>query len=62
MDVMTFFDKSRPKPKRDEVLIEIKASAFNRLDIWVREGRPGLDLELPHICGSDGAGVVVERR
>ncbi|NGO54671.1 zinc-binding dehydrogenase [Allomesorhizobium camelthorni] len=58
---MTFFDKPRPKPKRDEVLIVIKASAYNRLDIWVREGWPGLDLELPHISGSDGAGVVVER-
>jgi len=61
MGVMGFFDAPRPKPKRDEVLVEIKASAFNRLDIWVRQGWPGLNLELPHISGSDGAGVVVER-
>ncbi|MER8435917.1 zinc-binding dehydrogenase [Mesorhizobium sp. M1312] len=58
---MTFFDAQRPKPKRDEVLIEIKASAFNRLDIWVRDGWRGLKLGLPHISGSDGAGVIVER-
>ena len=55
---MTLLDLPRPEPGPGEVLVEMKASAYNRLDIWVREGWPGLKLRLPHISGSDGAGVV----
>jgi NADPH:quinone reductase-like Zn-dependent oxidoreductase len=32
--------------------------ALNHLDLWVRAGIPGLKLPLPHIGGSDVAGVV----
>jgi NADPH:quinone reductase-like Zn-dependent oxidoreductase len=41
-----------------EVLLEVKAAALNHLDLWVLAGWPGLDLEKPHVLGSDGAGVV----
>lgn len=41
-----------------QVLIEVKAAALNQLDLWVLAGWPGLKLKLPHILGSDGAGVV----
>ncbi len=41
-----------------DVLIAVKAVALNHLDVWVRKGWPGLKLELPHILGSDIAGVV----
>lgn len=47
-----------PEPKRGEVRLRMHAAALNRLDLWVREGWPGLKLHLPHITGSDGAGVV----
>lgn len=47
-----------PIPSPGEVLIEIHAAALNRLDLWVLEGWPGLHLKLPHIMGSDGAGIV----
>jgi len=47
-----------PEPARDEVLVDVKAGALNHLDLWTRRGLPGLELELPHIPGSDGAGVV----
>jgi NADPH:quinone reductase-like Zn-dependent oxidoreductase len=47
-----------PEPGPGQVLLEIKASALNHLDIWVRRGWPGLQLEKPHILGADGAGVV----
>ncbi len=40
------------------MLVRLKAAALNRLDLWVREGWPGLKLEYPHIPGADGAGVV----
>lgn len=46
-------------PGNDEVLLELNAAALNHLDIWVRRGRPGLELSFPHVLGSDGAGVVV---
>jgi NADPH:quinone reductase-like Zn-dependent oxidoreductase len=48
------------KPGRDEVLVRVRACALNHLDIWVRRGWPGLDLEIPHWGGSDIAGEVVE--
>ncbi len=53
-------DVPKPEIKPDEVLIEVKAAALNRLDLWVLAGWPGLNLKLPHVMGSDGAGVVVE--
>ncbi len=47
-----------PDLKRNEVLVELHAAALNHLDIWVRMGRPGDSLSMPHIIGSDGAGIV----
>lgn len=40
------------------VRVKVKAVALNHLDVWVRRGWPGLKLELPHVLGSDVAGVV----
>ena len=57
---MALLNLPRPTPGPGEALVKIKASAYNRLDIWVRQGWPGLNLKLPHISGSDGAGVVAE--
>ena len=47
-----------PVPGEGEVLIEVKAAALNHLDLWTRRGLPGLELEMPHVGGSDMAGVV----
>src|SRR5665648_364357 len=55
---MEILDFPMPTPGPGEVLVELKASAFNHLDIWVCKGWPGLKLALPHISGSDGAGIV----
>lgn len=49
-----------PDPDPDEVLVEVYAGALNHLDIWTRRGLPGVDLALPHVPGSDGAGLVRE--
>jgi NADPH:quinone reductase-like Zn-dependent oxidoreductase len=56
--VMEYGDLPDPQPKPGEVMVQIKAAAMNRVDKWVRDGWPGLKLELPHILGSDGAGIV----
>jgi NADPH:quinone reductase-like Zn-dependent oxidoreductase len=44
----------------DQVLVQIRAAALNRLDLLVAEGLPGVTYRFPHILGSDGAGVVRE--
>jgi NADPH:quinone reductase-like Zn-dependent oxidoreductase len=59
-EVMEYADLPAPQPGAGEVLVQIKAAAMNRVDKWVRDGWPGLKLALPHILGSDGAGVVAE--
>jgi NADPH:quinone reductase-like Zn-dependent oxidoreductase len=46
--------------KANEVLIEVRACALNHLDVWVRNGLPGIKIPLPHILGCDVAGVVHE--
>ena len=51
-------DLPMPDPAPDQVRINIKAAALNRLDLWVREGWPGLKLKMPHVMCADGAGVV----
>ncbi len=58
LDALQIADVARPEPGPGEVLVGIKASALNHLDIWVRRGWPGLKLTMPHILGADGAGVV----
>jgi NADPH:quinone reductase-like Zn-dependent oxidoreductase len=57
-EVLTYGDIDTPEPDYGEVQVQIKAAALNRLDIWVRDGWPGIKLEYPHIPGADGAGVV----
>lgn len=47
-----------PTPGPGEVVVKVHAAALNHLDIWVRGGRPGDSLQMPHILGSDAAGVV----
>jgi len=49
-----------PTPRRGEVLIEVKATSLNHLDLFVRRGMPGIKIELPHVLGSDASGVVAE--
>jgi NADPH:quinone reductase-like Zn-dependent oxidoreductase len=57
-DVMEYGEMPDPEPRPGEVLVRIQAAAMNRVDKWIRDGWPGLKLPLPHIPGSDGAGVV----
>ena len=47
-----------PEPGPGEVRIRVHAAAFNRLDRFVLAGMPGIRIDLPHILGSDAAGVV----
>ena len=59
LDAIQVGEVKDPEPARDEVAIEVKAAALNHLDIWVRKGRPGLELCFPHVLGSDAMGTVI---
>ena len=58
-DVLQYDEFPDPEIGPDEVLVDIKAGGLNHLDVWTRRGMPSPE-ELPHIPGSDGAGVVSE--
>jgi NADPH:quinone reductase-like Zn-dependent oxidoreductase len=57
-EVLTYEDVPDPKPRKDQVLVRVRACSLNHLDVWVRKGVPGV--KLPHILGSDVAGEIVE--
>lgn len=46
-----------PEPGPGEVRIRVEASSLNHLDLWLRRGIP-VDIPMPHVGGSDVAGVV----
>lgn len=57
-DKLQLVDLPKPEAGADDVIIRVKAVALNRLDVWVREGLPGLKLQMPFTLGSDVAGVI----
>lgn len=58
-DVVRVEEVERPTPGAGEVLVRVRAAAMNHLDLWVRRGMP-IETTMPHIGGSDVAGVVEE--
>jgi NADPH:quinone reductase-like Zn-dependent oxidoreductase len=59
-EVLKYEDAPEPKIQANEVLVRVKASALNHLDIWLRVGVRRWTLHLPHIVGSDISGEVAE--
>jgi NADPH:quinone reductase-like Zn-dependent oxidoreductase len=55
-EVLVLEEVPDPAPSAGEVLVRIRASALNHLDVWVRKGLPSVPK--PRILGADGAGVV----
>ncbi len=58
--VLEYDEFEDPDIADDEVLVDVKAGALNHLDVWTRRGLPGVELDMPHIPGSDAAGVVAD--
>ena len=58
-DTLVYEDVPEPHYKANEVLVRVRASGLNHLDLWVRGGIPGMRVPMPHVLGSDGAGEVV---
>jgi NADPH:quinone reductase-like Zn-dependent oxidoreductase len=57
-EVLQLEEIAAPEPGHGEALIHLAAAALNRLDLWVRNGWPGIKLQYPHIPGADGAGEI----
>ena len=55
-EVLEYVDRPEPEPGPGEVRIAIRAAAMNHLDLFVRDGIPGVPL--PIVPGADGAGLV----
>jgi NADPH:quinone reductase-like Zn-dependent oxidoreductase len=57
-EVLEYADFPTPEPAAGQVLVKLEAAALNRVDIWTRNGWPGIKLDYPHIPGADGSGTV----
>src|ERR1700682_2742069 len=57
-EVLRQGDLPDPSPKSGEVLVRLKTAAMNRLDVFVRNGIPGVPIAFPHVPGADGYGTV----
>src|SRR5262245_38710565 len=57
-DVLKYLDVDTPQPAAGEVLIEVRATSINHIDIFVRKGMPGVKIGLPRILGCDAAGII----
>jgi NADPH:quinone reductase-like Zn-dependent oxidoreductase len=59
-DVLVAEETPKPAAGPCDVLVQLKAAALNHLDLWVRSGERERNIPLPHIPGSDGAGIIAE--
>ena len=50
-DVLQYGDLPNLENKKNHVLIKVEACALNHLDVWIRRGWPGLNLELMETHG-----------
>lgn len=57
-EVLTLETVDRPEPTPDQVLVRIEAASVNPIDTYIRAGNVSPPDGLPHIGGSDLAGVV----
>ncbi|MDC4202974.1 MAG: zinc-binding dehydrogenase [Candidatus Manganitrophus sp.] len=60
LDTLVYEEVPTPKAGPGEVVLQVKACALNYLDLWIRQGVPAYKIQLPHIPGSDVAGIVAE--
>jgi NADPH:quinone reductase-like Zn-dependent oxidoreductase len=60
LDTLGYQDVADPKIGDGDVLVRVRAAALNHLDLFVREGLPGLTLPMPFWTGCDIAGEVAE--
>jgi NADPH:quinone reductase-like Zn-dependent oxidoreductase len=58
--VLRYEDAPDPEPQPGWAIVRVQACALNHLDLWQRRGIDRVRIPLPHVSGSDVAGVVVD--
>lgn len=61
LEVLELGDLPVPSIRPTEALIRVEACALNHLDLWVRQGLPGVSLPMPHVGGSEIVGRVEKK-
>jgi alcohol dehydrogenase len=59
LQVVKIEDIDAPKLKANEAIVRVEAASYNHNDLWAIWGEP-TKVPLPHISGSDAAGVITE--
>jgi NADPH:quinone reductase-like Zn-dependent oxidoreductase len=59
-EVLELREVPDPKPAPGEAVLRVRACGINHLDLWVRAGLPGLEVQMPHILGNDVVGELLE--
>ncbi len=59
-DVIQVGDLPRPKPGPGQVLIHVRASSLNPIDLYLRSGMIAMPMAFPYVIGCDFAGTVEE--
>ncbi|HEV8268579.1 MAG TPA: zinc-binding dehydrogenase [Thermoanaerobaculia bacterium] len=57
-DALVLGEIPEPSPGPGEVRVRLAAAALNRLDLFVRNGIPGVPIALPSVPGADGCGTI----
>ncbi len=60
LEVLEYSYQPEPSPHHGEVVVKVKACALNHLDLWTRQGLPGVKISMPHILGCDVSGEVAK--
>lgn len=61
VEQLFYEDADEPRlTKPNEAIVKLNAASLNHIDIWNRLGATGIGVQLPHILGADGAGIVLE--
>ncbi len=59
-DKLAYGDAPEPEIGREQVLVQVRACALNRREMFVREGSHGTRTSLSLVLGMEGAGEVVQ--
>jgi len=61
LEVLKYGEFPKTNPQIGEALVRVRACGLNHLDIWLREDENNArNIPMPHISGSDVAGVIEE--
>ena len=60
-EVLQYGELPAPVPQRGQLLIRVEACGLNHLDLWARQGLPGVSIPMPHVSGVEVVGRVAKK-